>query len=519
MLAWMEYAIAVSLLLSIAALAAGQVASARRASGRWIWTLAIAGSLVLPTAIPSVSVTLPAVFTPGGAAKQLALRDMTSAALMPSTWVPRQAEAAATAVDIDLVLRRAWMLMSGGLLGVYAASAAYLSWRKRHWREASMAGMQVCVSADIGPAVVGLLRPQIVVPGWLGDLPVHQQRLVLAHEQSHLDAGDSRLLALSLLLLAAMPWNLPLWWQWRRLRQAIEIDCDARVLGQGHDVQLYGTALIDIGARGGAFAGAATAMVESASLLERRIRIMVGKPSRWTRRAAPAAAVFALSMVALAAELGPPGAGHRDISLPLATLQTYAGYYQVGENKVMVVSPSGTHLVASVNAERRLELLPESDTTFFVRGQDLEIRFLRPATGQAASGLVMRVAGVDFQPSPRVDAQAMQRVDQFVQQRVAGQTAAPGGEDALRRNLDLIADGKIEGNDFSPETARIVRRVLPSSEATLHGYGMVRAIHFSGVDRAGWDSYRVRYEHGELTWYLWMNSSGKVARFFFRKDV
>ena len=30
-----------------------------------------------------------------------------------------------------------------------------------------------------------------------------------------------------------MPWNLPLWWQWRRLRFAIEVDCDARVLASG----------------------------------------------------------------------------------------------------------------------------------------------------------------------------------------------------------------------------------------------------------------------------------------------
>lgn len=113
----------------------------------------------------------------------------------------------------------------------------------------------------------------------------------------------------------------------------------------------------------------------------------------------------------------------------------------------------------------------------------------------------------------------MQRVDQFVQQRVALQTAAPGGEAALRRNLGLIADGKIEDDDFTPETGRIIRRVLPDSAATWRGYGRVQAIRFSGVDRAGWDSYRVRYEHGELTWYLWMNSNGKVARLFFRKDA
>ncbi|UUZ52386.1 hypothetical protein LP419_22985 [Massilia sp. H-1] len=43
-------------------------------------------------------------------------------------------------------------------------------------------------------------------------------------------ARDPQLLGLALLVLVAMPWNLPMWWQLRRLRHAIEVDCDARVL-------------------------------------------------------------------------------------------------------------------------------------------------------------------------------------------------------------------------------------------------------------------------------------------------
>ena len=70
----------------------------------------------------------------------------------------------------------------------------------------------------------------------LGDdaLPSHQAA-VIAHEQSHLEARDPQLFTLALALLVFMPWNLPLWWQLRRLRYAIEIDCDARVLKGGVD--------------------------------------------------------------------------------------------------------------------------------------------------------------------------------------------------------------------------------------------------------------------------------------------
>jgi len=54
--------------------------------------------------------------------------------------------------------------------------------------------------------------------------------MVIAHEQSHLAAHDPLLLIVALFLLVLMPWNLPLWWQLHRLRYAIEVDCDSRVL-------------------------------------------------------------------------------------------------------------------------------------------------------------------------------------------------------------------------------------------------------------------------------------------------
>jgi hypothetical protein len=59
----------------------------------------------------------------------------------------------------------------------------------------SIAGVAVYVAADVGPAVVGLLRPRIVVPGWLTELPDAQQALVIAHELSHLKARDPQALA------------------------------------------------------------------------------------------------------------------------------------------------------------------------------------------------------------------------------------------------------------------------------------------------------------------------------------
>jgi bla regulator protein BlaR1 len=519
MLAWMAYTITVSALLSLAACAAGQVALTRRAPGRWIWALAIAASLALPAAVPSVKIEVPAVFTGGEPARTIALRDLASSALTPAAWVPRQAGAAAGRFDTDAALKKAWAAVSGCMLAGLAACAACLSWRKRRWTERAMAGATVYVSEDVGPAVVGLLRPRIVVPAWLAQAPARQQELVIAHEQSHLDAGDPQLLWLALLALVAMPWNLPLWWQLRRLRLAVEVDCDARVLRKGHDLQQYGAALIDIGERQSAFIGSAAAMAESRSSLEHRIRIMVRLPQRWKRRAAPALAALSLCMVAVAARVGPPAIEHHAITLPAALLQSYAGYYQLDEHRVVVVSQSGATLTASINMERRLKLTPESENSFFVGGLDIQASFVRSAGGRPADALILRQYGVDFRAAPRVGAEAVQRADEFVNQRFALQLAAPGSEQILRRNVELSSRGELQLDDFSPEYGQVAQRLLPAFRAKFQDRGKVMSIRFAGVNRAGWDMYRVEYEHGVLTWHLGLNASGKVSEALVLTDL
>jgi TonB family protein len=77
--------------------------------------------------------------------------------------------------------------------------------------------------------------------------------------------------------IALMPWNPALWWQLRRLRAALEIDCDARVLAAHRDVTRYGLLLLAVAQRRATplrgLAGA-PALAESTSDLSRRITAM-----------------------------------------------------------------------------------------------------------------------------------------------------------------------------------------------------------------------------------------------------
>ncbi|HUH12825.1 MAG TPA: carboxypeptidase regulatory-like domain-containing protein, partial [Longimicrobiales bacterium] len=108
------------------------------------------------------------------------------------------------------------------------------------------------------------------------------------------------------LAAAALPWNPALWWQLRRLRLAVEVDCDARVLGLLPDRARYGHLLLAVGARASARPFAAAALTEPRSFLEERIRAMtMPKPSRPALRAG-ALGVFSLALVALACEAPRP---------------------------------------------------------------------------------------------------------------------------------------------------------------------------------------------------------------------
>jgi hypothetical protein len=169
-----------------------------------------------------------------------------------------------------------------------------------------MAGTAVYISEDSGPAVVGFLRPHIVVPRWLTRLSPDEQELVIAHERSHLSAYDTQLLTTAVCLLACMPWNLMLWWQLRRLRLAIEIDCDARVLSLGYPVARYSETLIAIGERQSASYAMTMARYGSKSFLEQRIRNMLRKKTRHARVWALALAGVGVGLAVCAAEVAPP---------------------------------------------------------------------------------------------------------------------------------------------------------------------------------------------------------------------
>ena len=308
MLVWMVYAAEVALLLSAAAFCAERAARARRGSSRWIWLTSIVASLGVPLLVSFVAVDVLSVDWPAAVGRVIPLKSITAPALSPAIWMSGDTGDLCAWRAFDSLLTRAWLAASFLLSVGLTASALHLFWRKRTWRTATLSGSSVYVARDTGPAVVGILRPRIVIPAWILRASAAQQAMVIAHERSHIEAGDQRLLALALCVLVCMPWNIPLWWQLRRLRNAIEIDCDARVLTHGHSAADYGEVLLVVSQRQSVLIGAVAAMSERVSFLEQRIRIMMSVPTRWRRISAVSLGALSLGIGAVAAGVAPPNA-------------------------------------------------------------------------------------------------------------------------------------------------------------------------------------------------------------------
>jgi bla regulator protein blaR1 len=511
MIAWIMYVVLVTLALSAAALVAERAAKVRRAATRWVWIAALVSSLLLPLVIASASIRLPNTFKSAPTATTIVLRNTTSIP-MPRMLVDLdEAQPNETSAHIDTLVRTIWVAISVLMLLILLLGSALLHRRKRGWREASLCGQPVLIAPDVGPAVVGLIRSRIVVPAWLLQTGEEQQQCTIAHERSHLMARDPQCVALAMLLLTLMPWNPLLWWQFHRLRRAIEVDCDARVLRGGHDIGTYCETLIQVGQRQSSHLGVVPAMSDSASFLELRIRHMLRKPAKWARASAAMLVGVSLGIAAFAAQVTPPDTGHRNTNAPVVLsddkLDRYTGFYVISPISLVTVTRAGDGLTMSVSgqiaAPKPLHLVPVSDSLFAVDGMDATVHFTTNVDGQALR-LIAHLNGRDVLDQPRVDKATADRINDALAARIKAQKPFPNSEKVLQ----LFLSDPDSGAGMSDDLARIRTENKVSRRKFLAELGPVESYTFTGVSKFGSDTYLVKRQHGTETVMLVIDENG-----------
>jgi beta-lactamase regulating signal transducer with metallopeptidase domain len=280
------YVIAVGALLGYGGLLLERALPAT-AHRRWLWCGVIALSLFLPglyRAHHTWSITQAfeerSAHAPGHPLAAASL-----SALDPSWWAQVQ--------SYDGTLNGLWLYSSALLLVWGLANAA------RVWRLVSVSrgrqgergtptivdGVRVVVTETLGPATVGLWRPRVLVPRWVLALPGVQRQYVLRHEEEHRSAHDARLLLAASLTLLLTPWNLALWWQLRRLRLAVEMDCDNRVVAALGDAPAYGSLLLKVAEASSRGPHLQPALLGGTGTLERRLlALLTPRPLKQIQR-------------------------------------------------------------------------------------------------------------------------------------------------------------------------------------------------------------------------------------------
>ena len=263
---WMLQTVGVSVLLTLGALAADRLCRVWGREARAVWGVAMLGSVVLPfISLLQMLGVIPALGDLGAL----------PAVLLAPIDVLRPPAAAGTAtLTIDVIVATVWLLASLGLTIRFALAAAALARRRASWRPAIVDGQPILVSRDAGPAVIGFRVPAVVIPEWVLELDAALRALVLRHEREHLEGGDPKLLLAAVAAATLAPWNPVAWFQLHRLRSAMELDCDHRVLRAQPDARRYGSLLLAVAQRGDRSDLLAAALAESKSLLARRIAAM-----------------------------------------------------------------------------------------------------------------------------------------------------------------------------------------------------------------------------------------------------
>ncbi len=242
------YVIAVGTLLGIAALLIERTLPSTTTSRRWLWCAVIALNVALP---PIYNANHRSSIT--DVLEEQAVQSGIGHTLASASVKVLDDGLSARILGLDPMIQRYWLFTSALLVLWGLATTVRISALMRRSRRPGekrhtgvIDGFPVVITNSIGPATVGVLRSRVVVPRWVLALPGPQRRYVLRHEEEHRKSHDSLLLFVASLSLILMPWNLAFWWNLRRLRLAVEMDCDARVVSALGNPSAYGELLFKV---------------------------------------------------------------------------------------------------------------------------------------------------------------------------------------------------------------------------------------------------------------------------------
>ena len=201
----------------------------------------------------------------------------------------------------------------------------------------------------IGPSVVGILRPAILVPaGWFLNLPPAHVEALLAHELAHVLRHDYAVNLLQSLLEVVLFYHPGVWWLSRRIRAERELACDTFAVHLVGDALPLAEALTTLERRGLGRASLEPSPAAHGGSLMERISHLLLPP----RRTSSAPAFGAMAVIALLLVAGLRLAAQTPDPIPKIAPTVPQGIsYQTKRG----IDPDGTALFIEVKNERDSE--------------------------------------------------------------------------------------------------------------------------------------------------------------------
>lgn len=197
--------------------------------------------------------------------------------------------------------------------------------------------------------------------------------------------------------------------------------------------------------------------------------------------------------------------------IPAASFDRFAGAYRLASGATATFWLEGEQVRGRLWGQATNTLFPSSPEEYFDRSSDARWIFATDAGGRV-SHVTLIQAGRE-QELQRLDeetAQSALDLSRATEQRFKTQTAAKGGETALRRLLASLARGTPDLAELGARLAMLVRVRLPELRATAASLGPVKAVAFKGVEPNGADRYEVTFEHDALEYQVLMDPSERI---------
>ena len=164
MIIWMAYAALTGVLIATGAFAAERLVVSQGKPRRFVWLAALTLAVLVPlTGIWRRPAMVPVV-AESGTPESVSIGSSSIdnfRSVMPALPVPRDASSGKIAMF-------AWGAGSLACLAVLAGVLVQVARGRRRWDRRSVHGTEVYVSRRFGPALVGVARPAVVIPQWVG---------------------------------------------------------------------------------------------------------------------------------------------------------------------------------------------------------------------------------------------------------------------------------------------------------------------------------------------------------------